>query len=223
MADADTTTVDHDVTVEVRDEPVDVTVEVIPTDDHDPAEPAELRTRVLRDLLSRQLEVSHDLGTELVDAATNVSVAVARAPASVVCEIRGGATLPTALVQSGTDVRDVVNTAGTSLRTAVGDYVGHQATLPSAVVVGASDVAESVLRAQGKVAASAMNATFTVATVVAHGGDVREMANRERSAVGVTTDAARAAIGASWGRAREEIRGAVEGFDEAAEAFADRD
>lgn len=207
MADAGTE-VDHDVTTEIRD----VTVEVI--EDDEPTDPQRRPTQPLRDVLSRQLDVGHDLGSELIDAATNVSVAVAHAPASVIDEIRGGATLPTALAQSGTTVREVVATAGATLRSAVGDYVGHQATLPNAVIVGASEVAESVLRAQGRVAASTINATFTVATAAVHGGDVREVLDREWLAVGSTADVARVTVNDSWERAREEIVSAVTEFDE---------
>ena len=54
----------------------------------------------------------------------------------------------------------------------IGEYVGNQATLPNAVVVGAADVAEAVLRAQGTVAATAVDSAFTVATIAARGGDV---------------------------------------------------
>ena len=210
MADQDTT-LDHDTPLEVRTDPTDVTVEAVGTN---AAEVADAGRRILRDVLGRQLEVGHDLGVELVDTATDVAVAVAHAPATVVDEIRGGATLPTALAHSGTAVREVVATAGSSLRTAVGDFVGHQATLPNAVVVGASDVTESVLRAQGRVASSAINATYTVATVVVHGGDVREVIARGRKAVRSSADTARDAVGDSWIRARGEIRGAVSEFDE---------
>jgi hypothetical protein len=53
--------------------------------------------------------------------------------------IRGGAMLPTALANTGTAVRGVVTDVGGRVRTAVGGYVGTQATLPNAVVIGAAD------------------------------------------------------------------------------------
>jgi hypothetical protein len=109
------------------------------------------------------------------------------------------------------------------VRTAIGEYVGNQATLPNAVVVGAADVAETVLRAQGDVAASAIDSAFTVATIAARGGNVRDAVGRERRDVAARADAARADITESWERAAEEIRGAVKDYDEYLEAFTDED
>jgi hypothetical protein len=157
-------------------------------------------------VLERQLVAGQGLSGELVDAATDVSVALAKAPAGVISEIRGGATLPAAFVRTGTSVREVATGAGERVRSAVGEYVGNQATLPNAVIVGAADVAETVLRAQGTVASSALNAAFTLATSATQGGDVRDVFNRERSEVGAVADAARERIGESVDRARDEIR-----------------
>src|SRR4051812_25939402 len=150
----------------------DVTTEVVRTEEVEA--PESTRGIVIRHVLQRQLVAGQGLSTQLVDAATDVSVAVAHAPATVISEIRGGATLPTAFTRTGTSVRDVVTEAGGRVRTAVGEYVGQQATLPNAVVVGAADVAETVARAQGAVTASAFNAAFAVATVATQGGDVRD-------------------------------------------------
>ncbi|MDT5103410.1 MAG: hypothetical protein QOI25_923, partial [Mycobacterium sp.] len=105
------------------------------------------------------------------------------------------------------------------VRTAVGEYVGDQATLPNAVVVGAADVAETVARAQGTVAASALNAAFALATVASQGGDVRDAFSREGHDVGAAADAARDLIGESMNRARDEIRGSIRDYDALDEAF----
>ena len=89
----------------------------------------------------------------------------------------------------------------------------------AAVVVGAADVAETVLRAQGSVAGSAIDAVFTVATVATRGGDVQAALSRERGEVRARADAGRADVGDSWSRARQEIRGAVKDYDVAVEAL----
>ncbi len=222
MPDSDTT-LEHDEEAGelIREEPVEVTAEVIHVDDTDVFERQSTRSIVIRQVLHRQLVAGQDLSAQLVDAATDVSVAVARAPATVVDEIRCGAMLPTALANTGTAVRGVVTDVGGRVRTAVGGYVGSQATLPNAVVIGAADVAESVVRAQGTVTASALNAAFTLASVAVQGGDVREAFGRERTEVGATAYAARDRIGESVSRAREEIRAGIKDYDELAEALSD--
>jgi hypothetical protein len=231
MPDQDTT-LDPETTIdearaaeEVRSEPTEVTVvEIVNTEDDraeiDGGEPESTRSIVIRHVLERQLVAGQGLSTELVDAATDISVAVAHAPATVVSEIRGGATLPTALARTGTSVRDVVTEAGGRVRTAVGEYVGDQATLPNAVVVGASDVVETVARAQGTVAASALSAVFALATVASQGGDVRDAFSRERHDVGAAADAARDLIGESVTRARAEVRDSIRDHDALADATA---
>jgi hypothetical protein len=213
---------------EIRSEPTEVTVvEVVRTEDDDAEnsdeEAESTRSIVIRHVLERQLVAGQGLSSELVDAATDVSVALAQAPAGVVSEIRGGATLPTAFVRTGTSVREVVTGAGSRVRSAVGEYVGNQATLPNAVVVGAADVAETVVRAQGTVTASALNAAFALATSATQGGDVREVFGRERSEVGAVADAARGRIGESVSRARDEIRSRIKDYDALVEAFSDDD
>jgi hypothetical protein len=204
---------DHDTVLEI--EPTEVTIEVV--------EPAATRPIVIRHVLERQLGAGQSLGAQLVGASTDVSAALVHAPAGVVDEIRGGATLPAALAQTRTEVRDVVSSTGTRVRTAIGEYVGNQATLPNAVVVGAADVAEAVLRAQGDVAATAIDSAFTVATIAARGGSVRDAVSRERRDIAARADAARADIAESLERAAEEIRGAVKDYDEYLEAFSDED
>jgi hypothetical protein len=222
MPDKETTTVEEaEPIVEemVRSEPTDVAVvEVIQTEDDDVDEPESTRSIVIRHVLERQLVASQSLSGQLVDAATDVTVAVAHAPADVIGEIRGGATLPTALARTGTSVRGVVTDAGGRVRTAVGGYVEAQATLPNAVVVGAADVAETVARAQGTVATSALNAAFALATVATQGGDVREAFGRERRELGETAGSARTKVGESVSRARDEIRGSIKDYDELVEA-----
>ena len=210
---------------EIRSEPTEVTVvEVVRTEDEDDdVEPESTRSIVIRHVLERQLVAGQGLSSELVDAATDVTVALAQAPAGVVGEIRGGATLPTAFARTGTSVREVVTGAGGRVRCAVGEYVGNQATLPNAVVVGAADVAETVVRAQGTVTASALNAAFTLATSATQGGDVREVFSRERHEVGAVADAARDRIGESVSRARDEIRSRIKDYDALVEAFSDED
>lgn len=204
---------------EVRSEPTEVTVvEVVRTDDDD-VEPESTRSIVIRHVLERQLVAGQGLTGELVDAATDVSVAIAKAPAGVVGEIRGGATLPTAFSRTGTSVREVVTGAGSRVRSAVGEYVGTQAILPNAVVVGAADVAETVVRAQGTVTASALNAAFTLATSATQGGDVREVFGRERQEVSAIADAARDRIGESVSRARDEIRSRIKDYDALVESL----
>src|SRR5882757_9518593 len=143
MPDQDTTIDEAEATAEeIRSEPTEVTVvEVARTDEDraendDDVEPESTRSIVIRHVLERQLVAGHGLSSELVDAATDVTVALAQAPAGVVGEIRGGATLPTAFARTGTSVREVVTGAGGRVRSAVGEYVGNQATLPNAVVVG---------------------------------------------------------------------------------------
>jgi hypothetical protein len=208
----------------IREDPVDVTVEVIHTEHEDEiVEPDSTRGIVIRHVLERQLGAGQSLGAELVGVTTDVSAALAHAPITVVDEIRGGATLPAALVHTGKEVRGVVAGAGSRVRTAVGEYVGNQAALPNAVVVGAADVAEAVLRAQGSVAASAIDAAFTVATVATRGGDVGAALSRERYEVLAQADAVRADIGESWNRAGQEIHGAVKDYDEVLETFQDDD
>jgi hypothetical protein len=224
MPDKDTTIVEETepiVEEMVRSEPTEVAVvEVIQTEDDDVDEPESTRSIVIRHVLERQLVAGQSLSGQLVGAATDVTVAVAHAPADVIGEIRGGATLPTALARTGTSVRGVVTDAGGRVRTAVGGYVEAQATLPNAVVVGAADVAETVARAQGTIAASALNAAFALATVATQGGDVREAFGRERRELGETAGSARTKVGESVSRARDEIRGSIKDYDELVEASA---
>jgi hypothetical protein len=130
------------------------------------------------------------------------------------------ATLPAALAHTRTEVRGVMAGTGTRVRTTIGEYVGNQATLPNAAVVRAAGVAEAVLRAQGNVAASAIDSAFIVAMIAARGGNVRDALTRERRNVAARADAAREDIAGPLERAAEEIRGATD-YDEYLEAFTD--
>ena len=98
------TTLEEDTTTLIREEPVEVTAEVVHVDDTTAVEEQPSRSIVIRHVLTRQLVAGQELSAQLIDAATDVSVVVAHAPATVVDEIRGGATLPTALANTGTSV-----------------------------------------------------------------------------------------------------------------------
>lgn len=185
--------------------------------------PRPTRALVIRHVLERQLGASHGLGAELVGASTDLSASMAHAPAAVVDEIRSGATLPAALANTGAEVRHIAASTGTRMRSAIGEYVGNQATLPNAVVVGAADVAETVLRAQGTVAATAVDNAFTLATTAVRGGDVGDALSRGRRELADRTRAARTDVVVAWERAAEEIRGAVTDYDEYLEALSDDD
>ncbi|KQY04055.1 hypothetical protein ASD37_24930 [Mycobacterium sp. Root135] len=185
--------------------------------------PRPTRALVIRHVLERQLGAGHQLGAELVGATTELSTSMAHAPAAVVDEIRSGATLPAALANTGAEVRQVAASTGTRMRSAIGEYVGNQATLPNAAVVGAADVAETVLRAQGTVAATAVDSAFAIATTAVRGGDVTDALSRGRRGIADRTLAARTDVAGAWDRAADEIRGAVTDYDEYLEALSDDD
>ena len=198
--------------------------DVVPDVDAPEVHPSEApRGIVMRQVLERQLVAGQGLGTQLVGASTELSVALVHAPVIVIDEIRGGATLPAALANARGQVRGVVAGTGTRVRTAIGEYVAGQVTLPNAVVCGAADVAEAVLRGQGDVAGSAIDSAFAVATVAARGGDVMDAIGRERRDVTARADAARSDVAESWERALEEIRCAVKDYDEYLETVTDSD
>ena len=158
-------------------------------------------------MLERQLVASQSLSEQLVEAATDVSAAVVHAPA-----IRRRRD---PRWRNASDRLGEHGHRGARGRERRGRPRPHrrrrlrrrQATLPNAVVVGAADVAESVVRAQGTVTASALNAAFTVASTASRGGDVREAFGRERVEVGAAVDAARQRVEESWaGPARSSRR-----------------
>ena len=215
---------------DVRELPVEVTAEVILATDPDAAdsEPTDSQPSLalaIRHVLEHQLVAGNAIGTQLVDALTDVSAELVHTPAAVVDEIRGGATLPTALARTGTSLRGVVYDAGGRLRTAVGGYVGEQAALPNAVAVGTADVAEAIVRAQGTVTTSALNAAFALAATATKGVDVRDAFGRERDEVGAAVDDARNRVGAALRRAQDEVGAAMKdyGVSEADSFVADED
>lgn len=183
-----------------------IDAELIPLD-----APAEVKrpALALREVLGRQLAAGHNLSGELVTVATDTTAAVVEAPAKVIAAIREGATLPTAFGETGDAVQAAVGDAGTRLRHAVGEYVGQQATLPNAVVTGAAEVAASLVRAHGSLAASAVDGVFAVATVAGTGGDVRDAIDQEWSELNVAAVAARDAVQARVAAARQGIRDAI--------------
>jgi hypothetical protein len=181
------------------------------------------RTIAIRHVLERQLDAGHGLGAHLVGATTDLSVSLAHAPSAALDEIRNGATLPAALAQSGAELRGAVSSTGHRMRSAIGEYVGTQATLPNAVVVGAADVAEAVLRAQGTVAATVVDSAFALAITTARGGDVAGVLNRGRREIAARTGAARTDVVGACERAVEEIRGAVTDYDDYLETVSDGD
>ncbi|MEN4473306.1 hypothetical protein [Mycolicibacterium cosmeticum] len=163
----------------------------------------------IREVLGRQLAAGHSLSGELVTVATDTAAALVEAPAKVIAAIRDGATLPTAFGETGDAVQVAVGDAGARLRHAVGEYVGQQATLPNAVLTGAAEVAGSLVRAQGSLAASAVDGVFSVATVASRGGDVRDALDQEWSELNATAVAARDAVQARVSAARQGIRDAI--------------
>jgi len=198
MAEADTRTAASEIT---RDEPVDVTTEVVGI--VETASPK--RTLAIRQVLTRQLDAGQGLTGELLGAATDISALLAHTPATVISEIEDGASLPEALNTTRDGLSDDLNAAGNRIRGAVGRYVVGQAVLPNSVISGGSDVAEAVLRARGSVLDAAVSAAFTLARIAAEGGDVRNGYSRERSQVADRVGAARSEVGAAVSRARQEI------------------
>lgn len=163
----------------------------------------------IREVLERQLIAGQGLTGQLLDTATELGAALAEAPARVIAEVRDGATLPDALGETGSALQATLVLAGDRVRTTVGRYVGGQATLPNAVIVGAAEVAASVVRAQGNVTASAVDAAFAVATVATQGGDVRDAIEREWRELSTTVASAREDVSQTFDVAREGVRQAV--------------
>lgn len=202
MAEADTRTAASEIT---RDEPVDVTTEVVGIGDTVTTK----RTLAIRQVLTRQLDAGQGLTGELLGAATDISALLAHSPATVISEIEDGASLPEALSTTRDGLSDDLNAAGNRIRGAVGRYVAGQAVLPNSVISGGSDVAEAVLRARGSVLDAAVGAAFSLARIAAEGGDVREGYSRERSQVADRVGAARSEVEAAVDRARREITDAA--------------
>ena len=165
----------------------------------------------IRQVLERQIAVGQALSSQLIDAATDVTTAIAHAPATFAGAIQDGDTIASAWERTGAGVQDVLGEAGGRLRAAVTTYVGHQATLPVAVLGYAGEVAGSLASAQGTVAGSALDGAFAVATAAAQGDNVREVFDRNAGELRATAVAARGDVSESAKRAGQEVRGAVGG------------
>ena len=125
--------------------------------------------------------------------------------------IQDGATIASAWERTGTGVQEVLSEAGGRLRAAVISYIGHQATLPVAVLGYAGEVAGSLASAQGTVAGSALDGAFAVATAASQGDNVREALGRNIEELRATAVAARGDVTESAKRAGREIRGVAGG------------
>ncbi|NTY60479.1 hypothetical protein [Mycolicibacterium sphagni] len=165
----------------------------------------------IRQVLERQIAVGQALSSQLIDAATDVTTAIAHAPATFAGAIQDGDTIASAWERTGAGVQDVLDEAGSRLRAAVTTYVGHQAALPVAVLGYAGEVAGSLASAQGTVAGSALDGAFAVATAAAQGDNVREVFDRNVGELRATALAARGDVSESAKRAGQEVRGAVGG------------
>ena len=188
-----------------------IDAEIVPVVDESAEREADLRRRalVVREALERQLGAGQRLSEELFSATTEAGVAVVESPARVIAAVRSGATLPAALGETSEAVQDSVAAAGSQIRTAVGDYVGQQAVLPNAVIVGAAEVAGALVRAQGELASAAADGAFTVATTASRRGDVRDAIDREWSEFNATAVELRDAIETRISVARQSIRDAI--------------
>ncbi|QEN14243.1 hypothetical protein ACRDU6_17635 [Mycolicibacterium sp. ELW1] len=174
-------------------------------------QPHEQTTIVIRHVLERQIAVGQALSSQLLDAATDVTTAIAHAPAAFAGAIQDGETIATAWERTGTGVQDVVDDARGRLRAAVVSYVGHQATLPVAVLGYAGEVAGSVASAQGTLVGSALDGAFAVAAAATQGDDVRAALGRNIDELRATATAARGDVNESVRRAGREVREAVGG------------
>lgn len=206
-------------TPEIIEDVVEDAADIVEDVVEDAAEELAHSVFVIREIIGRQVVAGQGLTTELVEVATDLGEALAHAPAVVISAIRGGATLPAAVSQSGSVVSEVVVNAGDRFRTAVGGYVERQATLPNAVISGAAGVASTVIRAQGVLGGSAVNAVFAVAAAATDGDDVRGTFDREVRDVSAKAGSARVDIAEAIAQARTEIASAVTVFDESNEAL----
>lgn len=188
-----------------------IDAEIVPVVDEAAEVEADIRRRAvaLRAALERQLDAGQDLSEELLGATTDAGVAIVESPAKVIAAVRGGATLPAALGETGDAVQDSVAVAGSRIRTAVGDYVTRQAVLPNAVIVGAAEVTGALVRAQGELTSTAVDGAFAVATTATRRGDVRDAIDREWSEFNATAVELRDAVGTRVSVARQSIRDAI--------------
>lgn len=188
-----------------------IDAEIIPVVDEAAEVEADIRRRALavRAALERQLDAGANLTEQVLGATTDAGVAVVESPARVIAAVRGGATLPAALGETSDAVADSVAVAGSQIRTAVGEYVARQATLPNAVIAGAAEVAGALVRAQGELASTAVDGAFAVATTASRRGDIRDAIDREWSEFNATAVEHRDAVGTRVAAARQSIRDAI--------------
>ena len=188
-----------------------IDAEIVPVVDDAAEVESDIRRRALaiREALERQLGAGQGLSEELLGAATDAGVALVESPATLIAAVRGGATLPAAFGETGDTVGDFVAAAGSRIRTAVGEYVGRQAVLPNAVIVGAAEVAGALVRAQGDLASCAVDGAFAVATTASRRGDVRDAIDREWSEFNATAVELRDTVEARVSVARQSIRDAI--------------
>lgn len=188
-----------------------IDAEIVPVVDDAAEVESDIRRRALaiREALERQLGAGQGLSEELLSAATDAGVALVESPATLIAAVRGGATLPAAFGETGDTVGNSVAAAGSRIRTAVGEYVGRQAVLPNAVIVGTAEVAGALVRAQGELASCAVDGAFAVATTASHRGDVRDAIDREWSEFNATAVELRDTVEARLSVARQSIRDAI--------------
>lgn len=188
-----------------------IDAEIVPVVDDAAEVESDIRRRALaiREALERQLGAGQGLSEELLGAATDAGVALVESPATLIAAVRGGATLPAAFGETGDTVGDSVAAAGSRIRTAVGEYVGRQAVLPNAVIVGTAEVAGALVRAQGELASCAVDGAFAVAATASHRGDVRDAIDREWSEFNATAVELRDTVEARISVARQSIRDAI--------------
>lgn len=195
------------------DNRTEIETDVVPTEaDDEPAEPAQPRMNiVIRQVLERQIAAGQALSSQLLDAATDVTTAIAHAPATFAVAIQDGESIATAWTRTGATVHGVVDEAGNRARAAVISYVGHQATLPVAVLGGAGEIAGALASAQGTVAGSALDGAFAVATAASAGENVRQALGRHLEDLRSTAAAAGGDLNDSVKRVGLDVRQAVGG------------
>jgi hypothetical protein len=197
---------------EMAADPADVELVELEADGGDSSEDTVAEARAplpIRAVLERQLVAGQTLSSELIDAASDLTAAIAEAPAALVNAVRGGATLPAAFTHSTSGLHNVAADAGDRMRAALGEYVSGQANLPNAVIGGAAEVTASLVRAQGSVAGSAVDAAFAVAAVAAHGGELRDALDREWRELSAAASSARENVNHTFDVARQSVRQAV--------------
>ncbi len=185
--------------------------ETLPGEAADRERPEPRLNIVIRQVLERQIAAGQALSSQLLNAATDVTTAIAHAPATFAGAIQEGDTIGTAWTRTGTDVHGVADDAGGRVRTALVSYIGHQATLPVAVLGCVGEIAGSLASAQGTVAGSALDGAFAVAAAATSGDNVRQAVGRNMGDVRATAVAARCDLDDSVKRAGLEVRQAVGG------------